>query len=211
MFGKKKLAPLVAEFVGTYALASAVYAMASRTGFPFFGAAAAGLTVAVMILLIGSVSGAHLNPAVTIVLWVRRKVSTSTAVVYIGTQMLAGLVALSVNHFLLDEAIKNMTTKTWDVRIFVAEAIGTFILGFGIAAAQDKAYEGGRLAAAIGTSVFVGVLLASFAAAGALNPAVALGIYAWNASYVTGPVVGALVGFILYDMLFASPAKAKKR
>ncbi len=208
---RKKVAVLVAEFVGTFALASAVYAMASRTAFPFFGAAAAGMAVAVMILLVGAVSGGHFNPAVTFGLWTRRKLETSVAIVYIAVQMLAGLVSLGFTRYLLEEPIKNMATETWDIRVLVAEAVGTALLTFGIAAAVAQAYEGGRLAATIGASVFIGVVVASFAAAGALNPAVALGIYAWSGSYIVGPLIGSVVGFHLYDLLFAPLAAGSKR
>ncbi len=211
VLGKKKVAMLVAEFIGTYALASAVFAMASRTPFPFFGAAAAGMTVAVMILLFGSVSGGHFNPAVTLGLWTRRKISLTTAILYTKVQILAGLVALRVNHYLLDAGLNNSADKNWDMRVLVAEGLGTFILAFGIAAAIDQAYEGGRLAATIGASVFVGVLVASFAAAGALNPAVALGMYAFSASYIVGPLVGSVLGFQVHAWLFgAQSAKGKK-
>ena len=45
MFGRKKIAMLVAEFVGTFTLSSVILAMIGRTTFPFFAALAAGLAV----------------------------------------------------------------------------------------------------------------------------------------------------------------------
>jgi glycerol uptake facilitator-like aquaporin len=203
MFERKKIAMLVAEFIGTYALASAVLAMAGRTSFPFFGAAAAGITLALVVLVIGSTSGSHINPAVTFGLWTLRKVSTKQAAAFITTQMLGGFVALRTNQYLMNQVFENTTTANWDWRVVVAEVIGTFIFTFGIAAAVYKAYEGAQRAATIGASLFVGVLLASFGAAGALNPAVALGTNSWSVSYVVAPLVGAVIGMNMYKYVFA--------
>ena len=210
MFGKKKIAMLVAEFLGTYALASAVLAMASRTSFPFFGAAAAGIALALMVLVIGSTSGSHINPAVTFGLWTLRKVPTNQAAAFIAVQMAGGFVALRTNQYLMNEVFENTATTNWDWRVVLAEAIGTFVFTFGIAAAVYKAYEGAQLAATIGASLFVGVLLASFGAAGALNPAVALGVNSWSASYIVAPLVGAAIGMNLYKYLFAAPQPKRR-
>lgn len=207
MFGRKKVAMLVAEFLGTYALASAVLAMAGRTSFPFFGAAVAGATLAVMVLVIGSTSGSHVNPAVTLGLWTLRKVPTKQAVVFIAAQMLGGFVALRTNQYLMNQIFENTASENWDWRVVLAEVIGTFIFTFGIAAAIYKNYEGGQLAATIGASLFAGVLLASFGSAGALNPAVALGINSWSASYIIAPFVGAVLGMNVYKYVFAVPER----
>lgn len=210
MFGRKKVAMLVAEFLGTYVLASAVLAMASRTTFPFFGGAAAGLTLAVMVLVIGATSGAHINPAVTIGLWSIRKIPTLQALTYIMMQMVAGFTAFRVNQHMMDQALPSLAKANWDWRVFSAELIGTLVFGFGIAAAIYSAYEGGKLAAAIGGSLFVGVLVASFGSNGVLNPAVALGLHSWSAAYALAPLLGAVVGMNLYVQLFAPQPAASR-
>jgi len=212
MFGRKKVAMLVAEFVGTYALASAVFALAGRTSFPFFPAVAAGTTLALMVFMFGAVSGAHINPAVTFGLWTLRKVPTSQAIVFVAVQMLAGFVALRVNERLLNSSVEHLAKTNWDWRVIVAEAIGTLVFTMGIAAAIYGKYEGGRLAAAIGMSLTVGVLVASFGASGWLNPAVALAANSLSASYVLGPLIGAVLGMNIYALLFApTTANAKRR
>lgn len=211
MFSKNKVAMLVAEFVGTFALTSAVFAAASTTTSPFFGGAAAGLTLAVLVLIIGMKSGAHVNPAVTLGLWSVRKFPTSQAIVYIAVQMLGGLTALRVNEYLTDQVLENTAAAAWDWRVATAEIIGTFIFTFGIAAAVYGAYEGGKLAAAIGGSLFVGVLIASFASIGALNPALALGVNSWSAAYVIAPLLGAILGMNTYALLFAPEKAARKK
>jgi glycerol uptake facilitator-like aquaporin len=210
MFGRKKVAMLVAEFLGTYALASAVLAAVSRTTFPFFGAATAGLTLAVMVLVIGAASGAHINPAVTLGLWSIRKVPTMQALAYIIVQLAAGMAAFRVNQYMIGEALPNLAKSQWDWKVFTAELIGTLVFSFGIAAAVYSVYEGGKLAAAIGGSLFVGVLVASFGANGILNPAVAAGLNSWSAAYALGPLVGAVLGMNLYAQIFAPQPAASR-
>jgi glycerol uptake facilitator-like aquaporin len=204
MFGRKGATQPVAEFLGTYALVSAVLAMASLTDSPFFPAVAAGLTLGVMVLVIGPLSGAHINPAVSFGLWTLRKVPASTALVFVAAQMLAGFTALKMNEYLLDESVPALTSSGWDWRIVLAEGIGALIFTFGIATAILGNYEDGKLAAAIGGSLFIGVLAAALGSTGALNPAVALGINSWSISYVIGPLVGAAAGMNLAAFLFAS-------
>jgi hypothetical protein len=134
MFGRKRATQPVAEFLGTYALVSAVLAMASLTDSPFFPAVAAGLTLGVMVLVIGPLSGAHINPAVSFGLWTLRKVPASTALVFVAAQMLAGFTALKMNEYLLDESVPSLTSSSWDWRIVLAEGIGMLIFTFGIIA-----------------------------------------------------------------------------
>lgn len=214
MFGKNKVATLVAEFLGTFALVSVVFAMVSRASFPFFAASAAAATLAIMVLVIGSVSGSHINPAVTVGLWSIKKVETTTALAYIAVQMAAGFTALRVNQWLMDYTLPGATSLGWDWKVVTAEAIGTFLFTFGIAAAVYKAYDGLQQAVAIGGALFVGILAASIGAAGALNPAVALGLNTWTVSYAVAPLIGAVLGMNLYARLFAEPVRSanhKKR
>jgi glycerol uptake facilitator-like aquaporin len=208
MLGKNKWAMVVAEFLGTYVLVSAVMALFVRTSFPFFAAAAAGVALASMVLVVGKFSGAHLNPAVTVGLWSVKKFPTADAVAYIAVQMLAGFTALRVNQYLLGQTLSGSVTQSWEPSVVIAEVLGAFVLAFGLAAMLENAYEGGKAAAVAGTSLFLGVLVASFGSSGAINPAVALGVNSMSVSYVVGPLVGAVLAFNLYSYLFAAaPAK----
>ncbi len=204
MFGRKKVAMVAAEFLGTAILAMAAIAVSkSAVGVPYFVAAGVGLTLALLVLVIGSVSGAHVNPVVTLGLWMLRKVNTSQAIVYIAAQFLGGLMAWRLYVYLVDNTIANIGTTAFDWRVFVAETMGAFVFTFAVAAAVFQKYEGLRLAAVIGTGLFLGVLLAGIASNGVVNPAVALGVQSWSWEYVVGPIAGAVLGMNLYAMLFA--------
>ncbi len=203
MFGRAKIAMIVAEFMGTFALASTIFAMTGRTNFPFFAGAAAAVTLGVMVIIMGKASDVHLNPALTIALWTQRKIKSLNALVYIVAQMLGGLVAWQLNQYLLNQTLKNLAPKVVDWRVLTAEAVGTFVFTFGVAAAIYSHYEGLKRAFTIGASLFVGILIASFGSNGVLNPAVALGVRSWSVSYVAGPVLGALFGVGIYSLLLA--------
>lgn len=220
MFSRKKLAMVVAEILGTGILTAVVLSVSrSPIGLPYFVALAAGLTLALLVLIVGPTSGAHVNPAVTLSMWTVRKISTIQALVYIVAQFMGAALAWRLYTYFIDGPIKNIAGENFDWRVLVAELIGTMIFTFGIAAAVYQKYEGGKLAATIGGSLMLGLLVASVASNGVLNPAVALGVQSWSKAYVFGPLVGGIVGMNLYALLFADkeavikpvPAKAASK
>jgi aquaporin Z len=78
----------LAEFFGT---AFFVYVILA-TGNPI----AIGATLALVILLTSSISGGHINPAVSLVMASIGKIETSELIPYIMSQLLGGLVALEI-------------------------------------------------------------------------------------------------------------------
>jgi glycerol uptake facilitator-like aquaporin len=210
MFGNEKYAKIVAEFLGTAILVSVVLATLSAST-TFFTAAAAGLTLAVMVMAIGSISGSHINPAVTVGQWSIKKISTNEAIVYIAAQMLGGLAAWKLHEMLTDQKLVSIAGSDQQFRVFVAEVLGTLVFTFGIAAAIKRGYEGVNAALTIGASLFIGIFVASVASNGVLNPAVAVGIQSWNWAYAIGPLVGGVLGMNLYMMLTDRAVKITKK
>lgn len=207
MFGRNKIAMLVAEFLGTGILTLLVLSVQRSTiGVPFFVALAAGLTVMLVTFALGNVSGAHLNPAVTIGLWTVRKVSTLTGIVYIAAQLLGAWVAYYLYTYYVNSHLQPVGGHfSW--RIFVAEGVGAAIFVFAWVAAAYQRYTSGLSAAVVGLAYMLGIIAASSAAIGLLNPALALGIRAWVwGTYVLAPVAGAVVGANLYTLFFADEA-----
>lgn len=217
-------AALIAEFIGTFLFAGAVIAGQGQPIIILF--ALAGI-----VLLVGSLSGAHLNPAITIGAFVTRKITGMRAIGYIVAQFLGGLSALgALNAFVggaeqtagypaatLYQAAAIPAGKEW--YIFFAEVLGAAILGFAIATVIK--YKADRVAAGLtaGFGIFVALLLAASAAAyvggtAIINPAVALSLNAlkWElwplAAYVLAPVIGAVIGFIVQDILQVESDKA---
>ena len=206
MIDRKKIGVIVAEFFGTALLTSTILAQGHAVGAilnkPWFVTGVAGLTLAVLVLAIGRISGAHVNPAVTIGLWTLRKIETTTAIVYIGAQILGASVALSLFQYFQNDVLTNIAGN-FDWRVFVAEAVGTFIFTFGVAAAVTQKLDGYRAAFTMGTSLMLGALVAATVSNGFLNPAVALGNNSWSWTYAAAPVLGAVLGMNIYDLFLA--------
>lgn len=204
MFGKSRLALVVAEFFGAAALTATVLSVNnSKVGLPYFIAIGMGLTVSVMLLAVGSVKDVSFNPALTVGMWSARKIGTINAILAIAAQLLGGFAAWQMFEYLTETPLRSLTSSEFDVRVFAAEALGTFALGLAVAAALYYKYEGTKLAATVGGGLFLAIMLASLGSNGVVNPAVALGIQSWNVAYVTGPIVGAVLAINLYGMLFA--------
>jgi glycerol uptake facilitator-like aquaporin len=204
MFTRKKAAMIVAEFLGTGVLTLVVLAVSKSTiGIPYFVALAAAVVVAGMTLAFGAVSGAHLNPAITIGLWSVRRVKTLPAIVYIAAQLLGGAAAYLLYTYFVGQHWPNAAGK-FDNHILVAEAVGGLVFGLGWAATVYQKLSAGLSAALVGMSLMLAIVISSVAAGGIVNPAVALGLRTWVwGTFVLGPVLGAIIGFNLYALLFA--------
>jgi glycerol uptake facilitator protein len=219
MFSRKKAAMLVAEFLGTGVLTLVFLSVTkSALNISYFVAIAAGLVIAAMVLVFGAVSGAHLNPAVTIGLWSVRRIKTLPAIVYIVAQLLGGAAAYLLFKYFIGQELH--VEAKFDTHIMVAEAVGAFIFALGWAATVYQRLTTSQTATVLGLSFVVAVLASSIAVARwvdpavlsspVLNPAVALGAHVWIwFSYVLGPVLGAIIGFNLYALLFAPESSLK--
>lgn len=208
MLTRKKIAMLVAEFLGTALLTLTFLAVSKSTiGIPYFVSIAAGLAVAAGTLALSSVSGGHFNPVITLGLWSVRRVKTLPAIVYVCAQLLGGMGAYFLFSYLINQPWHN-ASQVFEGRILVAEAAGAFIFSLGWAATVYNRMSVGKSAAVIGMSFMLAVLVSSAGAGGLVNPAVALGVRSWTwGTTVLGPVLGAVIGFNLYSLLFAPAAE----
>ncbi len=208
VFTKPRFAALTAELIGTGVLTLVVLTVAQVTGgIGYYISFAVGIVLALLVIALGVVSGGHFNPAITLALWTVRKVTTIKAVLYVAVQLIGGLLAYLLFKYLLDREL-SVPAQDFDARVLVAEVVGTAILAFAVAAAVFQKFTAGAAAFAIGAGVTVGILVASTVSSGYLNPAVALGAQSFElATYVLGPVLGAILGVNLYSLLFATSEK----
>lgn len=127
---------LVAEFIGTALLLSIVVGsgiMGERLSGGSDGLALLANTVAtgaglvVLILVFGPVSGAHFNPVVTLVLWLRRELDAAIGAAYVLAQMAGAVIGVWVAHAMFDEALLQVSTKAREgAGQFISEAVATF-------------------------------------------------------------------------------------
>lgn len=127
---------LVAEFLGTLFLVATVVGsglMAEGLAQGNDAIALLGNTIAtgailvVLILVFGPVSGAHFNPAVTVVFWQRGEIKGATALLYILTQCAGGLAGTLVAHAMFDLTLIQEGVKVRSgVSQWFAEGVATF-------------------------------------------------------------------------------------
>jgi aquaporin Z len=204
MLERQKIAALVAEFLGAGVLTLLVLSVQRSTiGVPFFVAIAAGLAIVLMSFSVGGISAGHFNPAISIGFWTTRRITTLRTIFYIAAQMLGAWAAYYLYTYFVNNHLSSVGGH-YSGRILVAEAVGTGIFGFAFASAVYQESTKAAKAAFIGLGLTLGIIAASSASIGLLNPAVALGVRAWVwGTYVLGPILGAIIGINLYALLFA--------
>jgi len=188
----------IAEFIGVFILSIAVLA-SSAISAP--AALVAGLALIMIVAVIGNISGAHVNPAMTLSIWSLRKISWQDALFYILAQFAGAALATIVAHvFQINVALP--TTLSWVT--FGAEVIGAAIFAFGVASVVLKLENQRYAPLTVGGSLALGsIVAAALGSHGILNPAVAFGIGSFGVSYVFGPIVGALIGMWAYKAISA--------
>ena len=88
---------------------------------------ATGAILVVIILIFGSISGAHFNPAVTLVFLLRKEIKSKTALFYTLAQILGGVAGVLVAHIMFElPLIEASTTNRTGVSQWVAEFVATF-------------------------------------------------------------------------------------
>lgn len=220
-------ARLVAEFVGTMALVYIGILVLSNGdgGGPVGVALAHGLTIAALASATMMVSGGHLNPAVTIGIWVGGKIRGGDAVGYIMAQLAGGLTGGLLAQLSLTDtahsALAGVPTLGPGVQLatgILVEAILTFLLVFVVYGTGVDSRFGGRIAGlAIGLTVTLDILAGGPITGAAMNPARWLGaaLPAQDPSmidmlvvYTVGPIVGAVAAGLLYSRVLAAKPEA---
>lgn len=185
-------------------------------------ALAFGLTVMACIYLFGKISGAHLNPAVTIGLLVSKNISLIDSVYYIIAQVIGACLGSFLLWFILGSAAVTVgglgaTAPGLGVgymQAMVAECIGTFFLVLVVmGVAVDKKADPGFAGISIGMTVAtVIVVLGAFTGA-SINPARTFGPYLMDMLlgganlwgffpiYLIGPIVGGILAALVYTYL----------
>jgi aquaporin NIP len=188
----------IAEAVGTFGLSFVVLGALSYVHvLPVAVPVIAALTLGLFVYTIGSVSGCHINPAVSVGVWFVKKISSGELLRYIAAQLIGAVAAVLVAKWFM--IVSPITGGVFDVRVFVAEALGTFFFVFGIASVVYGKVRDALSGVVIGGSLLLGILVSSVAgAAGILNPAVALALSAHSIVYLGAPFIGAIGAFLLY-------------
>ncbi len=219
---------LVAEFIGTFWLilggcGSAVLAAKfPEVGIGLVGVSLAfGLTVLTIAYSLGHISGAHLNPAVSIGLWAGGRFSAKELLPYISSQILGGLLAAGVLYVIATgngSVIGNFAANGYGehspggyslASALVCEIVMTFMFLIVILGATDKKAPAGFAGLAIGLALTLIHLISIPVTNTSVNPARSISqavfVGGWAIEqlwlFILAPIVGAVLAGIVYKYL----------
>ena len=227
VLGRDALTRAVAEFVGTFALvfigAGAILTAAANEGsLSLLGIALAhGLAIAVMVSAVGHISGGHFNPAVTFAFLVTGRMAPVLAGLYALAQLAAGAAAALLLRWIYAADVADATSLGApalgaDISArtgFVVEVVLTFFLVWVVfaTAADPRGTFKSIAGLAIGLTITADILMGGPITGAAMNPARAFGpelvARAWDDFwiYYVGPIVGAGLAALLYELLYLRP------
>jgi MIP family channel proteins len=215
--GKAALAEFVATFALIFVGAGAVI-LAADGQLDLVGVALAhGLVLAIMVSVIGHISGGHVNPAVTIALWSAGRISTVRGAIYIVAQLLGAVVGAlllryAVGAELFDAGGGGAPALGLGVAVgrgIVLEAILTFFLVFAVfgTAVDDRGPWNKTAGFTIGLVIAFDILAFGPYTGAAMNPArwfgPALVANQWSDAivWIVGPIAGGIIAGVLYTMV----------
>jgi MIP family channel proteins len=217
----KALRPLVAELIGTalfvfLGAGAIVVNAATSNGIGVVGIALAhGVGISVLITMTMAISGGHLNPAVSVALWLTQKIDGPTLGKYVAAQIVGAVVGALLVKGLLPAGAARVTSLgtpqlAGTLGLFEGigiEAVLTFFLVsavFGTAVSPHAPKVGGF---GIGLAIFVCGVVGGALTGAAMNPARALGpaLVSWEwhgqAVYWLGPLLGATAAAALWKLV----------
>jgi glycerol uptake facilitator protein len=217
----------LAEFIGTgflvfFGTAAAVGAtIMGVTGLADWLGIALAFALAAMMAIygIGHVSGAHINPAVSIAMFSIGAMKIKDCLAYVGSQLAGAVVAsalvlLTFGSSALTVASLGATLPSSPISAFVVEIIATFALLTTVMAVIDSRNNIGNFGGlAIALTIGGSILSIGTISGGSLNPARTFGPYlidmlaggtnyfAYFPIYVFGPIIGAILAVFTYMLL----------
>lgn len=213
---------LLSECIGTFALTFIGAGSIMMGGDLLTVALAHGVVLAIVVTATMNISGAHINPAVTISMMVVKKMDNSTGMKYIASQLVGACIAGLMLNLLLDGGtiveVDGMGTPAPNselgmLGIIGVEAILTFLLLFAIwgTAVDPRAPAIGGWG--IGMMVAVDIMMGGGLTGAAMNPARWMGTWVFTDMadmnhilyYWAGPLLGAISCSILYNNYIMAP------
>jgi aquaporin Z len=207
------------EFIGTFFL---VFVIALTTNDPQlwagggtpFAPIAIGAILMVMAFMGGHISGAHYNPAVTLAVWINKKIESKDAIAYMIAQFIGAIAAALMFYFLFGRTAnppKPMQGFDYNLKPMLVELIFTFALAMVVlnVAVSKHAAGNSYYGLAIGFTILAAAYAGGPISGGAFNPAVGTGpklvdaflgngdLHAWW-FYLVGPFSGGALAAVVY-------------
>lgn len=211
----------IAEIIGTFSLVfcgTGAIVINQQTGGVITHAGVAivfGLIVSAMIYTLGDISGAHLNPAVTLAFWVAKIFPAKEILPYVFSQAIGAFIASGALKLLFpsNETLGSTLPAGSAMQSFVLELILTFILMFVIIHVASGSKEQGMFAGiAIGSVVLLEAMFAGPICGASMNPirSIAPAVVSGHTEhlwvYIGAPVTGGVIAVLSWQAL--KPKKA---
>ena len=213
-----------AEAIAVFALVFCVGGAAAEeaSGHAVLGlpaqAAVSGLAIMGLIYAVGHLSGAHINPAVTIAFTLTRHFPRGEALGYVAAQLagaaFAGLLLLAVWPDRPGHLGANRIGVGAGSALVVEIVLSALLMFVIMAVATDTRAVGAAAAIAIGGTIGLDALFGGPVTGASMNPARSLGPALVSGTwtdfwvYVVGPVLGAAVGALAYQLVRGHPSTA---
>ncbi len=183
--------------------------------------AAPGIAVMAMIWALSGISGAHINPAISLAFFFRRVFSGSLVAPYIAAQLVGATIAALILRAIFAGDISLGITKPvqpfTNPQAFAIEVLLTGILAFTILGTADqKAVVGKNAALAVGGIVAMCGFAFSPLSGASMNPARSLGPmiasldFAHASIYIFAPMIGAAIAAGLCRLIYGEPKEGSR-
>ncbi len=213
----------LAEMVGTMVLVlmgcgSAVFFGCSAPAEILAVAFAFGLSVVGMAYCIGGISGCHINPAITLGVWLSKRMSGKDAAMYMLFQVIGAIIGSAIIFALISTGGYGTATATGAngfgegemLQAFIAEAVFTFVFVLVVLGATDSEKGAGNLAGlAIGLTLVLVHIVCIPITGTSVNPARSIGpaLFQGGAAlsqlwlFIVAPFVGAALSAAVWKVL----------
>ncbi|ESP03879.1 hypothetical protein LOTGIDRAFT_156476 [Lottia gigantea] len=228
--------PCIAEFVGvSFFVFIGTMVVQDSSGLPdkdFRANAVAialchGMTIAVLVIALGSISGAHVNPAVTLAIAICGEIKPLLAVCYFFSQIVGGMVGAAFTRAVLPDSMYTQfgggahdlaTTEHVGEAILCEMLLTTVLVLVILLVAVDPRTKTELAPLAIGMAVTVDIFAGIFVTGASMNPArsfgpaIAMTVFKnaiWKHHYVywIGPALGSILAALIYKLGLGSASK----
>jgi glycerol uptake facilitator-like aquaporin len=177
-----------------------------------------GAILVVLITMLGPISGAHFNPAVTVVFAIKGELSGSEGLGYVAAQVLGGIIGVLAAHAMFDETLVQIASK---VRAGPSQWFSEWMAAFGLVMTILLTLRASAAAVATSVGLYITAAYWFTASTSFANPAVTVarafsntfaGIRPQDVTpFIIAQLIGAITAMYVCRWLLAEPARTAAR
>ena len=170
---------------------------------------ATGAILYVLITMFGSISGAHFNPAVSLVFFIKKELTISMLFFYVIAQVMGGIFGMLIAHFMFDYELLQYSSK---IRIGTNQWVSEIIAAFGLVVTILFTLKERHTSLAMSVGLYITAAYWFTASTSFANPAVTIartftdtfsGIhYSGTIYFIIAQFFGAILGLAIYSLIY---------